>query len=66
MIQLLWAVDKNGETLHTHGERLSSLLDDKAFYDMCEDLGLDDGLRRFVLSVLRRTARHSGRLALIS
>lgn len=66
MIQLLWAVDENGQTLHTHGERLGALLDDKAFDDMCEDLGLDDGLGRFVLSVLRRAARHGRRLALIS
>lgn len=51
---------------YTHGERLSSFLDDKALDDMCEDLGLDDGLGRFVLSVLRRAARHGGRLALIS
>ena len=51
---------------YTHGERLRSLLDDKAFDDMCEDLGLDDGLGRFVLSVVRRAARHGGRLALIS
>lgn len=51
---------------YTHGERLGSLLDDKAFDDMCEDLGFDDGLGRFVLSVLRRAARHGGRLVLIS
>ena len=52
---------------YTHGERLGSLLDDKALDDMREDLGLDDGLGRFVLSVLRRAARHGGRrLALIS
>lgn len=66
MIQLLWAVDENGQTLHTHWERLGALLDDKAFDDMCEDLGLDDGLGRFVLPVLRRAARHGGCLALIS
>lgn len=52
---------------YTHGERLGSLLDDKALNDMREDLGLDDSLGRFVLSVLRRGARHGGRcLALVS
>lgn len=51
---------------YTHREWLSSLLDDKAFNDMCKDLGLDDGLGRFVLPVLRRAARHSGLLTLIS
>lgn len=55
-----------GRGTYTHGERLGSLLDDKALDDMREDLGLDDGLRRFVLSILRRAARHGGRLALIS
>lgn len=31
---------------------LCSLLDDKAFNDVCEDLGFDDGLRRFGVSHL--------------
>lgn len=50
---------------YTHGEGLRPLLDDEAFDDMREHLGLDDGLRRLVLAVLRRAARHGGRLALI-
>lgn len=50
---------------YTHGEGLRPLLDDEAFDDMREDLRLDDGLRRLVLAVLRRTARHGGRLALV-
>lgn len=49
---------------HTHGERLGSLLDDEALDDVREDLGLDDGLRRLALPVVRRAAGHGGRLAL--
>lgn len=48
----------------THGERLGPLLDDEALDDVREDLGLDDGLRRLDLPVLRRAARQGGRLAL--
>lgn len=56
-----------GGVTYTHRERLGALLDHKALDDMREDLGLDDGLRRFVLSVLRRAARHvGGRLTLVS
>lgn len=62
---LCWGKAEIGGT-YTDRERLSSLLDDKALDDMCEDLGLDDGLGWFVLSILRGAARHAGRLALIS
>lgn len=51
---------------HTHRKRLRSLLNDEALDDVSEDLGLDDGLWRFVLPVLRRAARHSRRFALVS
>lgn len=51
---------------HTHRKRLRSLLDDKPLDNMCEDLGLYDGLWRFVLPVLRCAACHSGRFAVVS
>lgn len=66
MVMFCWTVYENGQTLHTHWEGFGSLLDDKAFDDMSQDLGLDNGLGRFVLSVVWRGARHGGRLVLIS
>lgn len=46
----------------THRKRLSSLLDNKAFNHMSEDLGLDYGLWGFVVAVVRGAASHGGRV----
>lgn len=51
---------------YTHRKRLGSLLDDEPLDNMCEDLGLHNGLWQLVLPILWRAARHSGCFILIS
>lgn len=46
-------------SLCTHGEWLRPFLDDKAFYEVCEDVGFDHGLRgRSSLPLTTPTAGH--------
>lgn len=45
-------INRNIHSSGTHRERLCTLLDNEAFYEMGEDVRLDYGLGRFTLSIV--------------